>query len=97
MVDDPLPQEAVPDAGVDEQVRRPLLQDPRADALLDVLAAAVLEHDRLDALQLEQPGERQPGRPRADDSDLGPLAPHRPSSRTRWKTANALFAAGTPQ
>jgi hypothetical protein len=35
-----------------------------------VLAASVLEHDRLDGGALEQAGERQPGRTGSDDSDL---------------------------
>ena len=47
-----------------------LLQHARADALLDVLAAARLEHDRVDALELEQLRQHEPGRPRAHDADL---------------------------
>ena len=99
VVDDPLALHALPDAGLDEQVGRPLLEHAGADAVLDVLAAAVLEHDRLDALAFEQARERQPGRAGADDADLRPhpAAAASASSRTRCAIANAPFAAGTPQ
>ena len=43
---------------------------PGAHALLDVLARARLEHDRVDPAQLEQPREHEPRRPGADDPDL---------------------------
>ena len=85
------------DAGLDEQVGGSLLEHAGADAVLDVLAAAVLEHDRLDPLALEQPRERQPGRAGADDPDLRPQSLDRSSSSTRCAIANAPFAAGTPQ
>ena len=72
---------------------------PARIAVLDVVAAAVLEHDRLDPLPLEQPGERQPGRAGADDADLRAQRLHSssPEPATCWATANALLAAGTPQ
>ena len=78
------------------QVRREVLGDALlehagADALLAVLTAPRLEDARLDALQLEQPAERQPGGAGADDPDL------RPQSVTCSSTLKALFAAGTPQ
>jgi hypothetical protein len=41
--------------------------------MLDVLAVAVLEHHRLDPVQMEQLREHEPGGPRADDADLGAL------------------------
>ena len=100
VVDDSLPLQALADPGAHQQVDRPLLQYSRADAVLDVVAASGLQHDRLDALDLEQPREREPGRAGADDADLGPRGLHADSpssSTTRWKTAKALFAAGTPQ
>ncbi len=92
-VDDPVATHSFPDARVAQQVDRPLLEHAGADAVLDVLAAAALEHDRLDPLACEQLGQRQARRARADDSDLRP----HPSSSTRCATANAEFAAGTPQ
>ena len=57
---------------------------PGAHALLDVAAAARLEHDRLDPLAGEQEREQEPGGPGADDADLGPHAgaPTRPTMRS---------------
>ena len=54
-----------------EQIGGALLEHAGADALLDVVTAAALEHDRLDPGLLEQPAEREAGRARADDADLG--------------------------
>ena len=53
------------------QVHRRLLEHAGADALLDVLAVAPLDHHRLDAPQLQQPGEHQPGGSASDDRHLG--------------------------
>src|SRR5262249_54442728 len=93
-VDDSLPLHALADARVAEEAGGSLLEHPRADPRLDVLATAVLEHDRVDAFQVEQVREHQPGRAGADDADL---RPHQPSSSTRWAILNAELAAGTPQ
>ena len=92
----PRQPQAVPDAGRDKQVCRPLLEHARADALFDVVATAVLKDDGVDSLELEQSRQRQSRGAGADDADLRALSVH-PSSSTRWKTAKALFAAGTPQ
>ncbi len=70
VVDEPLALHALADAGGGEQVDRALLEHAGADALLDVLAAARLEHDRVDPCELQQAGEREAGRPGADDPDL---------------------------
>ena len=67
-----------------EQVGRALLEHARPDPLLDVLAAAVLEHDRLDPGLLEQPAERQPGRAGADDPDLRAHQPATRSNSAAW-------------
>src|SRR5262245_39521114 len=64
--------QAVRKAGVREQPDGALLEHAGADAVLDVLAAAVLEHDRLDALEVEEVREQQAGRPGSHDSDLCP-------------------------
>ena len=80
VVDDPLAPQAVADPGRDEQVDGALLEHAGPDALLDVLAAAVLEHDGLDPRLLEQAAEREPGRAGADDPDLGPHQPAASSS-----------------
>ena len=76
VVDDPLALQPVADAGAHEQVDGALLEHAGADAVLDVVAAPVLEHNRLDPFQLEQPRERQARRPGADDPDLRALRPH---------------------
>ena len=67
VVDDPLALQPVADAGLDEEVGDRLLEHAGADPVLDVVAAPVLEHDRLDALAVEELGEREPRRPGADD------------------------------
>ena len=95
LVDEPLAPQPVADAHLDQQVDRALLEHAGADAALDVLAAARLEHDRLDPAQVQQVREHEPGRPGADDADL---RSHSSSvASTSRKTANAPFAAGTPQ
>src|SRR5207237_8179198 len=86
VVDDPLPLHAVADAGLGQQLDRPLLEHAGADAVLDVVAAAVLEHHGLDPLPLEQPRERQACRAGPDDADLRANGLHSESSATtRWK------------
>ena len=78
VVDDALAVHALADARVAQELDRALLEHARADAVLDVFAAAVLEDDALDPRDLEQPREREPGRAGADDPDL---RPHSPSLR----------------
>src|SRR6266849_2123026 len=98
VVHDPLAVHALADPCVAQQVGRSLLEHARPNPLLDVLSAAILDDDGLDSCNLEQAGERQAGRPRAHDPDLRARRLQSPSSsRTRWNTLNALFAAGTPQ
>ena len=62
----------------------PCSSTPARIAVLDVLAAAVLEHDRLDAGLLEQPAERQPGGAGADDPDLRAHQPAARSNSAAW-------------
>jgi len=57
--------------GFCEQINRPLFQNAGADAFLDILPAAIFDHDRFNSLQLEKVGKRQTSRSRAYDSDLG--------------------------
>ena len=71
LVHEPLALEPLAQPGGLEQVDRALLEHAGAHALLDVVAAARLEHDRLDAVAGEQVAEEQAGRPAADDADLG--------------------------
>ena len=97
MVDDALAVHPRADARPAQQFGGARLEHPGADPGLDVLAAAVLEDDGVDALVVEQVRERQPGRAGADDPDLGPHQPSAASSSARWATAKAALAAGTPQ
>ena len=98
VVDDAFALQPVGDARLRQQLDGALLEDARPDPVLDVVAAAVLEHDRLDPRALEQPRERQPRRAGADDSHLRAGRGHPPSSsKTCCAIAKAPFAAGTPQ
>jgi hypothetical protein len=71
VVDHPLAPHPLADAELGEQVDRPLLEHAGADTVLDVVARAVLEDDRLDALSVQQLSEREPRRTGAHDADLG--------------------------
>jgi hypothetical protein len=75
-MEDSLTLQTSADACLDEQVRASLLQNTRPDPVFHIVAAAVLEYDGLDSLELEQPGKREPRWARADDADLRPLLPH---------------------
>jgi hypothetical protein len=86
----------VADARLDQQFGRSLLEHAGPDPRFDVLAAAVLDHDRLDALQVKEMGERQTGRAGADDPDLRPGHSTPSSASTCCAIAKAEFAAGTP-
>src|SRR5271166_1371649 len=70
MMDQPQPRHALADAGFLEQVDGALLEQAGANSLLDILAAASLEHDRRDAGQVQQVRQHQTRRTRADDADL---------------------------
>ena len=70
VVGETLPLQAPADAHLDQEVRRPLLEHAGTDASFDVLAVAVLEDDRFDALEVEEMPEHEARRARADDSDL---------------------------
>jgi len=61
------------EAGVAQRVGRPLLQHAGADPPLDVLAAARLEHDGVDARAVQQVAEEQPRGSGSDDRDLRAL------------------------
>ena len=68
----PCPRAAALGRGRLQQLDRALLQHPGPDPLLDVLAATQLQHHRVDAVQVEEVRQQQPGRPRPDDPHLGP-------------------------
>ena len=67
------------DAGVAHQVDGPLFEHTGPDAFDDVLPAAVLDDDRVDALPEEQVAEHQAGGSGADDANLR-ARPHGPSA-----------------
>jgi hypothetical protein len=67
VVHESLALEPLTDAHLDQQVDGALLEHAGAHPVLDVLARAVLEHDGLDALELEQLPEHQAGGPGPDD------------------------------
>ena len=97
VVHQPLAAHAIAHTGLLEQVDRSLLEDSRPDPVLAVLAAARLEDHRVDALQLQELRQHQAGRACADDADLRSGHSSPGASSTRWATAKAPFAAGTPQ
>jgi hypothetical protein len=62
---------AIADPCFVEQIHGALFENAGADPLLHVFAALRLDDDRVDALDLEQMGKKEAGRPRPDDADLG--------------------------
>ena len=72
VMDETLPLQSFARTHLHEKVRGRLLEHPRSDSLLDVIAAAGFEHDRIDAVQVKQLPEHEPGRP----------GPHYPDLRT---------------
>jgi hypothetical protein len=86
-------------AEIVHQIDGALLQHAGADAALDVIAAVRFQHDTVDAGALQQQRQEQPGRTRADDSDL---RAHSRSAYSQccapWKTAmifNSLLPLST--
>ena len=78
------------DAGLGDRYRS-------SHALLHVLAVAILDHHGLDTAPREEVTEHEARRPRADDPHLRAHQASSASSSTRWATAKAALAAGTPQ
>ena len=103
MVHDPLALQPLGHTRTGQEVDGSLLEDAGADSVLDVVAAAGLQHDRLDPLAAEQERQREP---RGACADYPHLCAHHPagagpvgsgSASTRCAIAKALLAAGTPQ
>ncbi len=65
------PLQARANAGINHQVDRALFQHTGPNAIFDVLAAAALQNNRLDAVQVQQMGKHQAGRSGPDNADLG--------------------------
>jgi hypothetical protein len=55
---------------LDEKIRRPLLEEPGADAVLDIRPAAILQYDGVDAGTMQKMREHEAGRTRPHDTDL---------------------------
>jgi hypothetical protein len=72
-VDEPLAQQSLPHPDFVQQVDCALLEDAGSDSLLDVLSAPVLENDRVDARQMEELRQHEPGGTGTDDPDLRAL------------------------
>jgi hypothetical protein len=72
VVDQALARQSIAETGFDEQIDRALLEDTRADPMLDVLPAASFNNDRFDPLEVQEMRQQQSGGPGADDPDLGP-------------------------
>lgn len=70
IVDGPLTIHPLSDARLPEQFRRPMLEHASPNRRLYCVATAKLEHDRLDALEVQQVREHQPSRPASDDPYL---------------------------
>jgi hypothetical protein len=71
MVDHTFALHPLAHSGVCEQVNGALFQNARADAFLNMLPAAIFDHDRFNSLQMEKVGKHQASWSRAYDSDLG--------------------------
>ncbi len=89
-----------------QQVHAALLEHAGSNAMLDILAAATLDDDRLHTLQMQQVRKQQSRGSRSDDADLrahGLVDPRvqRASPSISLSTScamwNAALAAGTPQ
>ena len=70
-VDLPFRPHACSEAGGVEHVDAALFEHARAHAVLDIVAAAVFKHDRLDPGLGQEVGEEQARRACSDDPDLG--------------------------
>ena len=60
-----------PDTSLVQQIDRAPLEQSGPDARLDILTRLPLKDDGFDAARVQQLGQQQPGRARADDGDLG--------------------------
>ena len=57
-------------AQLDHQIDRALLEHAGSHPLDHIIAAAIFNDDRVDALQMKHLAQQQSGGPRADDADL---------------------------
>jgi len=100
-----LPLEPFCDARCSQQFDACVLEHSGTHTFLAVLATPRFQHDRFNAVQMEQVGKHQTCRPGTDDSDLclrfrHDLRLYSSASvllRASLATWKAEFAAGTPQ
>jgi len=59
-------------ADVDQKIGRPMLDEAGPNPVFDVVAAAIFNDDRLNAVQVQQPCKHQARGPCADNSNLSP-------------------------
>src|SRR5688572_26053046 len=59
-----------------QQIDRTLLEHAGAHSVDDMIAAAVLDHHRVDAVQMQQLGEQQPRGTGTNDADLRAMVRH---------------------
>ena len=53
-----------------------MFEHPRSDAIDHIFAASILDNDGIDAIEMKQMTEQQPGGTGADDADLGSDGSH---------------------
>ena len=97
-VPEPALFEAVAGTNRAQQIDRALLEHTGSHAIDDVLAIAVFDDDRVDAVEMKKVSEQQTCRTRADDADL---SPHRHALRRRTtqnvaQTFRSAFAVREP-
>ena len=83
-VDEPLAAHPLADARLLVELGDVVLEDTRPDPRLDVVAASVLEDDRVDPGDVEQLGQRQARRACSDDRDLRLRHEAPRSNRAAW-------------
>jgi len=76
-----------------QQVDGRLLEHTRAHAVFDIVTTLDLDDNRLDALQVQQVAEHQPGWPRTHD---GHLRSHETCSLTLTRLCNLCLVAQPP-
>jgi hypothetical protein len=70
------PRQTIAKARLAQQVHRALLQHPGSDTFDDVLLAAILDDEGVDAAEMEEVSEHEPGGAGTNDPHLGPDLTH---------------------
>ena len=80
----------------DQQVHGPLLKDAGAHAVDHVVAASVLDDDRVHAVEMQQVPQQQPGRTGADDSNLCAVNGHLRTTSPRGRRSAPRSGGRSP-